>query len=198
MPHSHSKEEKTLVIIKPDGVKRGLSGEIIRRIEQRGLKIIALKMVWSSKEEIAKHYPNNRGYLLILGNKSLETYQRFGLEAKKELGTDDPLKIGKMVRSWLVDFMVSSPIIKMVVQGLHAVEMVRKLTGDTMPARADMGTIRGDFSIDSAVLANSEKRAVHNIVHASGTREEAEAEIRLWFSKEEIHAYKRAEEDIMF
>lgn len=103
-----------------------------------------------------------------------------------------------MVRSWLVDFMVSAPIIKMVVQGLHAVEMVRKLTGDTMPAKADMGTIRGDFYIDSAVLANSKKRAVHNIVHASGTREESEAEIRLWFSKEEIHAYKRAEEDIMF
>ena len=86
----------------------------------------------------------------------------------------------------------------MVVQGLHVVEMVRKLVGPTMPSQAEMGTIRGDFSVDSATLANVQKRAVHNLVHASGNIEEAEKEIALWFTTEEIHEYKRAEEDIMF
>jgi len=192
------KEEKTLVIIKPDGVKRGLTGEIIRRIEQRGLKIVALKMIWPNKKQMSRHYPNKRFYLLSLGNKTLETYNHFNLDPIKELGVNDPLKIGRMVRRWLIDFMTSGPIIKMIVEGIHAVEMVRKLVGPTMPAKAEMGTIRGDFSIDSAVLANAQKRAVHNLIHASGSLEEAESEIKLWFSKEEIHSYYRAEEDIMF
>lgn len=192
------KEEKTLVLIKPDGVKRGLIGEIIKRIEQRGLKIIALKMFWAKPNQLLKHYPKNKEYLKNLGEKTLLTYQKYNINAKKELKTDDPLKIGEMVHQWLIDFMTSGPIVKMVVQGLHAVEMVRKLVGDTMPAKAEMGTIRGDFSVDSAVLANLQKRAVHNLVHASGTLEEAEREINLWFSPEEIFEYKRAEEDIMF
>ncbi|TSC95702.1 MAG: nucleoside-diphosphate kinase, partial [Parcubacteria group bacterium Athens1014_26] len=99
---------------------------------------------------------------------------------------------------WIVEFMTSGPIIKMVIQGLHAVEMVRKLVGNTMPSQAEMGTIRGDFSVDSSVLANAQKRAIRNIVHASGNLAEAEHEISLWFTPDEIHVYTRAEEDIMF
>lgn len=187
-----------MVLIKPDGVKRGLTGEIIRRIEQRGLKIIALEMLWSKPQELDNHYPKDEAYLRSLGEKSLATYHKFNLDAGKELGTNDALEIGRMVRSWLVDFMTSGPIVKMVVKGLHAVEMVRKLCGNTMPANAEMGTIRGDFSVDSAALANTQKRAVHNLVHASGNLAEAEMEIKLWFTPVEIHEYKRAEEDIMF
>ena len=195
---SKFKEEKTLVLIKPDGVKRGLIGEIIRRIEQRGLKIIALEMFWPKPHDLDKHYSHNENYLRSLGEKSLATYHKFNLDPHKELGTSDTVTIGRLVRSWLIDFMTSGPILKMVVQGLHAVEMVRKLVGDTMPANAEMGTIRGDFSVDSAALANSEKRAVHNLIHASGSLAEAELEISLWFKPDEIHEYKRAEEDIMF
>ena len=103
-----------------------------------------------------------------------------------------------MVHGWIADFMISGPIVKMVVQGVHAVEMVRKLVGHTIPSMAEMGTIRGDFSVDSAVLANTQKRGIRNIVHASGNIVEAEQEIALWFTPEEIHEYKRAEEDIMF
>ena len=114
------------------------------------------------------------------------------------MGTTDPLKIGKKVRLWLLDFMTSSPIVKMIIQGVHAVDMVRKLVGNTMPALADAGTIRGDYSVDSAALANKEKRSVRNIVHASETPEEAENEIKLWFNKDEIQNYKRGDEDIMF
>lgn len=194
----HPKEEKTLVLIKPDGVKRGLIGEIISRIEQRGLKIIALKMIWATPEQIDNHYPKNQEWIKRLGEKTLATYEKFGYDPLKELGTTDPLKIGLEVRKWLIDFMTSGPIVKMVVEGVHAIEMVRKLVGHSIPALAEMGTIRGDFSVDSATLANREKRAIHNIVHASETFEEAEHEINFWFSPEEIYSYKRAEEDIMF
>ncbi len=195
---SKLKEEKTLVLIKPDGVKRGLTGEVIRRIEQRGLKIIALKMFWARPADLERHYPDSKDYLKSLGEKTLATYARYHLDVKKIMGTTDQEKIGKQVRRWLVDFMTSGPLVKMVVQGLHAVEMVRKMTGHTMPSQAEMGTIRGDFSVDSAVLANTQKRAVHNLIHASGTVEEAEQEIALWFTLDEIKEYKRAEEDIMF
>ena len=192
------KEEKTLVLIKPDGVKRGLSGEIIRRIEQRGLKIIALKMIWATPEQIDRHYPKNNEWVNRLGRKSLGTYEKYGVDPLKELGTNDADEIGKMVREWIINFMISGPLVKIIVQGVHAIDMVRKLCGNTLPNLAEMGTIRGDYSVDSPALANSDKRSVHNIVHASETLEEATHEIEYWFSSEEIHEYKRAEEDIMF
>ena len=195
---SKLKEEKTLVLIKPDGVKRGLTGEIIRRIEQRGLKIIAIKMFWADKENLTRHYPQSKDYFLNLGEKTLATYAKYSLDAEKEIGTKNPEKIGEQVHGWLIDFMTSGPLVKIIVQGLHAVEMVRKLVGPTFPSQAEMGTIRGDFSVDSPALANSQKRAVHNLIHASGNTVEAEAEIALWFTLDEIHEYKRAEEDIMF
>lgn len=192
------KEEQTLVLIKPDGVKRGLTGEIIRRIEQRGLKIIALRMFQATKEQLTRHYADSEANLKAMGEKTLVTYQKYGLDPVKEIGTGDPVKIGKMVHGWITDFMTSGPIIKVIVQGLHAVEMVRKLVGNTMPSQAEMGTVRGDYSVDSAVLANAQKRGIRNLVHASGNLAEAESEIQLWFKNNEIHEYKRAEEDIMF
>ena len=192
------KEEKTLVLVKPDGVKRGLIGEIMGRIEQRGLKVIAMQMVWADKAQLAKHYSYSEANLRAMGEKTLATYQKYELDPVREIGTADAVKIGKMVHGWIVDFMSSGPIVKMVVQGIHAVEMVRKIVGGTLPSQADMGTLRGDYSVDSAVLANAQKRGVRNIVHASGNVAEAEAEINLWFKDGEIHEYKRAEEDIMF
>lgn len=198
MATSHPKEEKTLVLIKPDGVKRGLVGEIISRIEKRGLKIIALEMVWATREQVDGHYPKDEQWIRRLGGKTLKNYQEYGVDAKKEVGTDDPLEIGKQVRGWLLDFMTSGPIVKIVVKGIHAIDMVRKIVGPSMPAAAEMGTIRGDFSVDDATAANRDKRAIHNIVHASETPDEAEHELKFWFKEEEIHDYKRAEEDIMF
>lgn len=194
------KQEKTLVLIKPDGVKRGLTGEIIRRIEQRGLKIIALGMMWTTREQMDTHYPKDRGWITNLGKNTERSYREYKIQTtlKHDYGTDDLFEIGTMVRGWLVDFMTSGPIVKMVVSGLHAIPMVRKIVGPTIPSLAEMGTIRGDFSVDSPALANMQKRTVHNLVHASGSPEEAENEIRLWFTPEEIHEYKRAEEDIMF
>lgn len=198
MAVQHPKEEKTVILIKPDGVKRGLIGEIISRIEKRGLKIIALQMIQATKKQIDGHYPKDEAWVRRLGEKTMKNYREYRIDPKKELGTDDPLEIGKMVRGWLIDFLTSGPIVKGVVKGIHAIDMVRKIVGPSMPSNAEMGTIRGDFSVDDATAANRDKRAVHNIVHASETPEEAEHEIKYWFAPEEIHDYKRAEEDIMF
>ena len=195
---SHPKEEKTVLLIKPDGVKRGLIGEIISRIEKRGLKIIALQMFWATKEQVDGHYPKDEKWLKRIGEKTLKNYQDYGLDIKEELGTDDLLEIGKVVRGWLIDYLTSGPMVKMIVKGIHAIDMVRKIVGSSMPAQAEMGTIRGDFSVDDATAANRDKRAIHNLVHASETPEEAAHELQFWFAPEEIHDYKRAEEDIMF
>lgn len=192
------KQEKTCVIIKPDGVKRGLVGECIKRVEQRGLKLIATKMVQASELQAEKHYPGTKEWMIGMGGKTLETYKKYGKDAKKELGTNDPLKIGQMVYKWNTEFLTSGPVVVMIFSGIHAIDMVRKIVGKTLPVFAEMGTIRGDFSVDSPALANAGKRAVHNLVHASGDQEEAEREIKHWFSEKEIHDYKRAEEDIMF
>ncbi|MFZ5391358.1 MAG: nucleoside-diphosphate kinase [Patescibacteria group bacterium] len=193
----HPREERTFVMVKPDGVKRGLTGEIIKRIEQRGLKIIALEMFQPSLEQIDNHYPKDETWIARLGEKTLNTYAKYGYDAIEELGMDDKLAIGQMVRKWLIDYMTSAPLVKMVVEGVHVVDMVRKLAGNTMPYIAEMGTLRGDFSVDSAAAANKDKRAVHNIVHASETPQEAEHEISHWFAPEEIHGYKRVEDDLM-
>jgi len=179
-------------MVKPDGVRKGLTGEIIRRFEQRDLKIVALDMFQPTLQQIDDHYPKDEAWIRRLGQKTLSAYEKYGYDAIEQLGTKDELEIGKMVRKWLMDYMTSAPIVRMVVQGIHAVDVVRKIAGSTMPALADMGTIRGDYSIDSAALANSEKRAVMNLLHASETPEEAKHEIEHWFGKDfKFHSYKR-------
>jgi nucleoside-diphosphate kinase len=188
----HPKEEKTFLMIKPDGVRKGLIGEIIRRIEQRDLKIVALEMFMPTREQIDEHYPEDEKWITRLGEKTANTYQKYGYDLMQDYGTTDLLVIGKNVRGWLVDFMISAPMVRMVVQGLHAVDMVRKIVGPTLPFMAEMGTIRGDFSVDSPALANKEKRAVMNLVHASETPDEALHEIKHWFGEQDsIFQYKR-------
>lgn len=196
MQRMEPRQERTFLMVKPDGVRRGLIGEIIRRVEQRGLKIIAMQMFRPTREQMDSHYPKEEAWIRRLGQKTLTTYAKYGYNAKAELGTEDELEIGTMVRGWLIDFMTGAPLVKMVVEGVHAVDMVRKLCGHTMPALAEMGTIRGDFSVDSAACANKEKRSVYNLVHASETPEEARHEIEHWFSPDEIHSYERMEEGL--
>ena len=187
----HLKEEKTFVLIKPDGVRKGLIGEIIKRFEQRDMKIVALEMFYPTVEQIDGHYPKDDAWINRLGEKSLATYERIGIDPAALLGTNDSRKIGEMVRGWLVVYLSSAPLVRMVVQGLHAVSMVRKIVGPTMPSNADMGTIRGDYSNDSAALANMEKRPVMNLIHASETAEEAKHEIKHWFGDFKSYEYKR-------
>ncbi len=183
--------EKTLVILKPDAVQRRLVGDIINRFEQAGLKLLATKMVWPSREMADQHYPTDRKpFIEGMGNKTLESYKEAGVDPKAEVGTDDPHKIGLQVQKWLVDFLTSGPVIALVLEGEGAIAKVRELAGHTIPVMADKGTIRGDHSDDSPIKANAEKRSIMNLVHASGDKTEADFEIDLWFNEEELHSYE--------
>jgi len=190
--------EQTFVMVKPDGVMRGLMGEVIKRIEQRGLKVVALKMVHPSHEHFDAFYPKNDEWVERLGQKGLKTFAEYNLDAKEYMGTDDAMEIGKDVRKALIDFMVLGPVVPMVVEGIHAISIFRKLAGATLPIFAEPGTIRGDYSIDAPTAANLEKRGIFNIVHASETPEEAAHEVKHWFKPEEIFDYDRSDHVIMF
>src|ERR1035437_1604453 len=113
------KEERTFVMMKPDGVKKGLIGEVIKRFEQRDLKIVALEMFQPTHEEMDNHYPKDIEWIKRLGGKTLSTYEKYNIDPTEELGTNDPEKIGRMVRAWLLDYMLSAPLVKMVVEGMH-------------------------------------------------------------------------------
>jgi len=188
-----ARHERTLVFLKPDGVQRGLVGEVIGRFERAGLRIAGLKMVKASRALLERHYPADESFLRTIGGKTREAFEAAGLDVRKETGTDDPLAIGRQVREWLIAFVGSAPVVAFVLEGTHAVAVVRKLVGDTLPFRAAPGTIRGDFSADSPTVANLQKRPVRNLVHASGTVEEATAEIGLWFAPSELHDYERSD-----
>ncbi len=191
-------KEQTLVVIKPDGVMRGLTSTILERFEKVGLKLVAAKMVKVSRELAEKHYPHDREELWSgIGQKTLDNYEAMKVDAKEMLGTNDAKEIGAMVRVWLLDYIAEGPVFAVVLEGAHAVELVRKICGHTLGISALPGTIRGDFSYDSSYLANTGKRAIKNLIHASGNVEEAEYEIPLWFTKEEIVSYKRTDEDAM-
>lgn len=174
--------EKTLVIIKPDAYQRRLTGEILARFERAGLKVEQIRVSQGENETIDDHYPRDEAWLAAVGSKTLADYEMLGVSAQGRLGTVNPVDIGRTVRGWLITFMQSAPIVPMVLSGNRAVETVRKLVGSTLPVGAAPGTVRGDFSTDSADLANDELRSVRNLIHASGDSEEAEREIKLWFS----------------
>ncbi len=181
--------EQTVVLIKPDGVKRGLVGEVLHRFERVGLKIVGMKMVWVNENFVGRHYKDDRVWYKSVGDKLLAFYNEHGRDVGEDLGSDDPIKLGKMVRKWLFTYITSGPVVAVLLEGPHAVEIVRKLIGSTFPLNSPPGTIRGDFYYDSPFLANFGKRSVMNIVHASGTPEEAKFERKLWFREKEIYGY---------
>ncbi|NCF75389.1 MAG: nucleoside-diphosphate kinase [Xanthomonadaceae bacterium] len=191
---SHPKKEQTLIIIKPDGIQRTLIGEIIKRYERTGLKLIALKMLIAKTETIRKHYTIDPEWIIKVGEKSILSYEKKGLKAPYS----DPEKVGNKVLKNLQGYMTSGPIILMVWEGNQAVGIVRKITGGTEPLVSDVGTIRGDFTVDSYQIADTDDRPIRNLIHASGTVDEAQKEIALWFLKEELLNYRLIQEQILY
>ena len=173
--------EKTFVMIKPDGVQRGLIGEIITVLERAGLKPLAMKLTRPTRELAEKHYPDTHDWYTSVGRKTIDGYALLGKDVVTEFGTDSPTEIGKTVKGWLIDFLSSGDVLAMVWEGNAAVKNVRRLVGNTLPVLADPGSIRGRFSIDSPDAANKEKRPVSNLVHATSDIEDAISEIKLWF-----------------
>jgi nucleoside-diphosphate kinase len=181
--------ERTLVILKPDTVQRAIVGEIITRFERAGLKIIAMKMMVPEMELLTKHYPDE--LVPIVGNKTKEDWDAYGLEYSETVE-----EIGKMIVDSTRKFMQSAPVVAMVLEGGHAVEVVRKMVGKTGPKDSAPGTIRGDYAHLSLGRASLQKKGAANIVHASGTVDEANAEIKMWFDKSEIFNYKTVHQDL--
>jgi nucleoside-diphosphate kinase len=192
------RHERTLILIKPDGVQRALTGAILARLERAGLKIVALRMVRAERSTLERHYPSEDEWVRTIGGKTKEAFETYGWDVRARMGTDDALEIGRRVRGWLIDFMQTAPIVAAVLEGVHAVSVTRKLVGATLPVFAAPGTIRGDFATDAPTAANEDQRPVRNLIHASGTVEEAAHEVGLWFRPGDMYAYLRADDGAMF
>jgi nucleoside-diphosphate kinase len=188
------KTEKTFVIIKPDGIQRSLIGEIIGRFERIGLKLIAMKMCLPTPEIARKHYTLDPEWVRKTGQKNIDNYKSRGLVPE----TENPIEIGSKVLNTLEKYLSSGPVVTMVWQGAHEVSIVRKMVGSTEPLSSDVGTIRGDFVLDSYRMSDQDNRSIRNLIHASGNVEEAKSEINLWFSKDEIVQYKHIQEAILY
>lgn len=190
----HFKKERTFVAVKPDGVQRGLVGEVIARFERVGLKLVAMKMLTVDKEHVIKHYTLDPEWRRITGEKAIKSYLDKGLTPP----TTDPLAVTEKLLNTLWPYMTSGPVIAMVWQGANAQKIVKKLTGGTEPLTSDVGTIRGDYVLDSYAMSDTDGRAVRNILHCSGSVKEAEDEINHWFKPEEVINYALVQEKILY
>ena len=165
--------QQTLILIKPDGVEKGLTEEIIRRYEAAGLKEVKRKDLLAPLAIVEKHYPMESDYLKSIGEKTIAAGQQ--VKSAEEQG--------RKVVTWLRKFITSGPIVALLLTGEDAVKLARKTTGFTDPSSAEKGTIRGDLGTDNILDANREQRPVYNLIHASGSEEEAAKEIQLWFGE---------------
>src|SRR3989338_8325567 len=188
------KKERTLVIIKPDGVQRSLIGEIIKRFERSGLKLAAIKMMVPTAEHVEQHYSLDSEWRRVTGEKRINK----ALERGEKPPAEDPLEITAIILNNLKKYLSSGPVVCMVWQGAHAVELVRKIIGGTEPRSSDVGTIRGDYVLDSYNMADADGRAIRNLIHASGSVAEANKEISHWFKPEEIINYRLVQEAILY
>ncbi|MEK7453250.1 MAG: nucleoside-diphosphate kinase [Patescibacteria group bacterium] len=186
-------KEKTFVILKPDTIHRSLIGDIIQRIEKIGLKFVAMKMLIPSREQIVKHYNKSDEWCESKGNLAIKNLKDAGKEPEKSA-----LEYGKGILEGNFSFMTSSPVVIMIIEGNQAVGIVKKIVGGTEPLSSDVGTIRGDLTLDSYALANRDNRAVRNLIHCSDAPEEAEREIKVWFKKDEIVSYKHVSERMLY
>jgi nucleoside-diphosphate kinase len=186
-------QERTFVILKPDTVQRSLVGEVIKRFEKTGLKCTAMKMFVPQEEHLIKHYNKTEEWFLKKGTNIVNDLMSQGLPIDKE-----PIEYGKDIIRTVVKYMTAAPVVAMVWEGNQAVSVVTKIVGTTEPATSDVGTLRGDYTIDSYGHASFENRAVRNLVHCSDAVSEAEREIAIWFTEDEIMKYNTAQERIMY
>lgn len=187
------KKERSLIILKPDAVQRGLIGDLINRIERTGLKLVALKFVTATEDQLWKHYNKDEAWFLKKGAAIIEQRKEVNLPIEKEA-----LEYGKDIIKALVNFMTCGPVVPMIFEGNQAAGIVKKIVGSTEPLNSDAGTIRGDYTLDSYALAGLDDRAVRNLIHCSDPAEEADREIPIWFSPEEIISYRLIAEQILY
>jgi nucleoside-diphosphate kinase len=191
MKHPH--QERTFVILKPDTVQRSLIGEVIKRFERTGLKCTAMQMIMADEARLLQHYNKDDAWFLKKGTRIVEDLQAQGRPVEKEA-----IEYGKDIIRTIVHYMEAAPVVAMVWEGNEAVAVVTKLVGTTEPKTSDVGTIRGDFTVDSYSHSSYENRSVRNLIHCSESPEEAEREIAIWLSEDEIMQYTTAQERIMY
>lgn len=181
-------KERSLVLIKPDGVVRSLVGEIITRFEKTGLKIIGMKMVWVDENFAKEHYKLDETWAKNVYDKTKATKEKDG----QPFPYKDHMEYGGMIQSWNAAFLQEGPVVALILEGPHAIEIIRKMVGTTEPRQASPGTIRGDYAmIESYSLANDKSRVLRNLIHASDSPETANREIALWFTPKEVHSYDK-------
>ncbi len=186
--------EKTLLLLKPDTVRKSIVGKIISRFEDAGLKIVGMKMIWADKKLAENHYFLDEEWAKKIFEKTKAGYAK-----EKEFPYKDHLDIGRTIQKWSMEFLMEGPVIAVVLEGPHAIDIVRKLIGSTEPKTATPGTIRSDFaSVESYIVADADKRGVRNLIHASDSVDNANREISLWFSEKELYPnYKTAHEMLL-
>ena len=190
---AHPKKERTLVILKPDAIQRSLVGEILKRFERTGLKFVAMKFFVPAAETTWTHYGKNDEWFLKKGTRIVEERTKNNMPVEKEA-----IDYGKDIIQGCVDLFTCGPVLGLVIEGNQSVAVIKKLVGGTEPTTSDVGTIRGDFTIDSYEVAGIDSRAVRNLVHCSDSVEEAEREIKLWFTEQEIVGYRLVQEEILY
>lgn len=183
----------SLVLIKPDGVQRSLVGNMINRFEQKGLKLIALKMFVPTREQCELHYNKDDEWFLEKGKDIVQDLKKDNLPIEKEA-----VEYGRDIIRNIVQYMTGGPIVAMVLEGHAAPEVVSTMVGGTEPNSADIGTIRGDFTIDSYYLSTIDGRAVRNLIHCSENNDEAIRETNIWFNTSELMNYSTAQERILY
>ncbi|MCX6807793.1 MAG: nucleoside-diphosphate kinase [Patescibacteria group bacterium] len=184
------KQERAFIMIKPDGVARGLVGEIIQRFERTGgLKLTALKMFYPDYEQSCKHYDNSDAWKIKLGTRTKDAQKAQGREDPR-----DPIEIGNDIQEKLRNYLCQGPVVAMIWQGNQANQLCRKITGHTCPRDAAPGTVRGDLSVDDYDLSDASNRPMYNLLHCSDSPENAELEIKRWFKEDEIHAWQKLDE----
>ncbi len=188
------KKERTLVIIKPDTLQRSLIGEIFSRIERTGLKLVAIKMVRPTQKQLYEHYNKDDAWYEKKGQTRVEMLKKAGKSINRKA-----IEYGKNIIRGSVKFMTASPLVAMVWEGNQAIGIIKKLTGTTEPLTSDVGTIRGDYQLDSYDLAEADDRGpVRNLIHCSDEKSEAKREIKLWFNKNELYDYRHIAEEILY
>ena len=180
--------EKTLILLKHDAVYRGLVGKITSRFEDIGLKIIAMKMILPDEKLAQNHYFLDEEWAKNVYNKTKAGYEK----DKKTFPYKDHMELGKQIQSWNMKFLREGPVIAMVLEGPHAIEIVRKVVGSTEPKSSPPGTIRGDYAMtESYTVADAKARVLRNLIHASDSPKSADREIALWFTNKEVLSYKK-------
>ena len=185
--------EKSLVIIKPDGVQRSLIGEIIARFERKGLKLTGLKLAVPSEDQVFAHYNKDDEWFMKKGEGVVRDREAAGLPIEKEA-----IEYGRDIIGGIAKYLTAGPVVMMVLEGHQATAVVTNLVGTTEPASADVGTIRGDYTIDSYALSAKDDRAVRNLIHCSEDMAEGERETAIWFTDDELIKYSVAQERIMY